>query len=83
MAAAQHEVRSVLLVSRRPPREIRSVALDRNSRTSAALVEIVLRDRYGCSPDLVAAAGPLDGRSRLGLLDGGDASTEETMPAAE
>lgn len=48
--AATHEVRSVLLVSRVPISEIRSLALDENSRTSAALVRIVLAERYGIRP---------------------------------
>lgn len=52
--AATHEVRSVLLVAKRPIEEIRSVALDENSRTSAALVEIVLGDGYGVSPEIVS-----------------------------
>ncbi len=51
--AATHEVRSVLLVSRRPLAEIERVALDANSRTSQALVRIVLEDRYGLHPEYV------------------------------
>lgn len=49
--AARHEVRSVLLVSRGPVEEIRRVALDQNSRTSATLVRILLRERYGLNPE--------------------------------
>ncbi len=49
--AATHEVRSVLLLSRRPIEEIRTVALDENSRTSATLVRVVLRDLYGVEPE--------------------------------
>ena len=49
--AARHEVRSVLLVSRGPVEEIRRVALDQNSRTSATLVRILLRERYNLSPE--------------------------------
>jgi chorismate dehydratase len=45
-------VLSVKLFCRRPPAEIRSVAMDEGSRTSAALVQILLRDRYGLSPRL-------------------------------
>ena len=45
--AATHEVRSVLLVSEMPFEKVRRVALDENSRTSAALVRIVLADGYG------------------------------------
>lgn len=47
--AATHEVRSVLLVSQRPVEEVRRVALDVNSRTSAALLRILLKDRFGLS----------------------------------
>jgi chorismate dehydratase len=49
--AAHHEVRSVLMVSRCPPREIRKVALDQNSRTSAALLRILLRERFQIEPE--------------------------------
>jgi chorismate dehydratase len=43
--SARREARSVLLFSRVRLSEIRSVALDRSSRTSAALVRILLRAR--------------------------------------
>jgi chorismate dehydratase len=49
--AAHHEVRSVLLVSRVPISEVRRVALDTNSRTSATLIRILLRERWGLSPE--------------------------------
>jgi len=49
--AARHEVRSVLLVSRGPVDQIRRVALDQNSRTSATLVRILLRERYRLEPE--------------------------------
>jgi chorismate dehydratase len=48
--AATREVRSVLLVSRLPIAEIGAVALDENSRTSAALVRIVLAEAHGLRP---------------------------------
>ncbi|HET9209180.1 MAG TPA: menaquinone biosynthesis protein [Thermoanaerobaculia bacterium] len=51
--AAHHEVRSVLLVSRVPIPEVRRVALDTNSRTSATLIRILLRERWGLSPEYV------------------------------
>ena len=50
--AATHEVRSVLLVSERPWKEVRRVALDQNSRTSAALARIVFRERWGIDPEM-------------------------------
>lgn len=52
--AATHEVRSVLLVTRTPISEVKRVALDENSRTSAALVQILLEERYGICPDCVS-----------------------------
>jgi chorismate dehydratase len=45
--ASKERVRSVLLASRSPLSEVRSVALDSRSRTSQALVRILLRHRYG------------------------------------
>jgi chorismate dehydratase len=46
-------VRSVKLLSRVPARQIRTLALDEGSRTSAALVQILLRERFGLTPRLV------------------------------
>lgn len=43
-------VRSVLLLHRRDPADIRTLALDVNSRTSAVLSRILLQKRYGCRP---------------------------------
>ena len=50
--ASQHEVRSVLLLSRVPPAAIRRVALDESSRTSAVLVQLLLAERYGVRPEV-------------------------------
>lgn len=58
--AAKREVRSVLLVSRKPPVQIRRLALDLNSRTSAALVRILLKDRYGVTPECVEVTPDID-----------------------
>lgn len=52
--ACRGPVLSVKLFSRRPASEIRSVALDAGSRTSAALVRILLRRRFGLEPELRA-----------------------------
>jgi chorismate dehydratase len=46
-------VLSVTLFSRVPWAEIRRVALDVGSRTSAALTEVLLRRRYGVQPEIV------------------------------
>jgi chorismate dehydratase len=51
--ACRGPVRSVKLVSRVPLRQIRRVGLDEGSRTSVALVRILLRKRYGIAPELV------------------------------
>ena len=48
--ASRGPVLSVTLFSRVPWREIRRVALDEGSRTSAALAQILLRKRYGVHP---------------------------------
>jgi predicted solute-binding protein len=49
--SARKRVRSVLLLSKVPPREIRTLALDASSRTSVVLAQLVLRERYGARPE--------------------------------
>jgi len=44
--ASKHRVRSVLLLTRVPVEQVRTVALDTSSRTSAALVQVLLRKFY-------------------------------------
>jgi chorismate dehydratase len=44
--ASKHAVRSILLVSRRPIDQIRSVALDSSSRSSAALLRVLFAKLY-------------------------------------
>lgn len=46
-------VLSVKLLSRVPMEKIRTLALDEGSRTSVALVRILLKERYGLSPHLL------------------------------
>lgn len=58
--AATREVKSVLLVSRCEIGEIQRLALDSNSRTSAALIRILLVERYGCQPECVVSTPRLD-----------------------
>src|SRR5262249_35814670 len=59
IAIASHgPVLSVTLFSRQPWPAIRRVALDEGSRTSAALTQILLRQRYGLRPEIVPL--PLD-----------------------
>ncbi len=53
------KVRSVLLFHRGPLEQLRRVALDTSSRTSATLVRILLRERLGRSPEYVPMAPEL------------------------
>lgn len=53
--ASLKEVRSVVLLSRTAPADLRRVAVDSNSRTSVALLRLILARRHGCRPDLVRA----------------------------
>lgn len=66
---ARREVRSVLLVTPAGRRleDVRSVALDTSSRTSAALVEIIFREFFGLAPALSPAEPDL--RAMLGRHD--------------
>jgi chorismate dehydratase len=48
--ASKSRVRSVVLASRLPIEEVRSVALDTSSRTSAALIQIIFSQFYGARP---------------------------------
>jgi chorismate dehydratase len=48
--ASKSKVQSVILASHVPIDEVRSVALDTSSRTSAALIQIILSRFYGLSP---------------------------------
>lgn len=56
--ATRGPVMSVKLYSRVPPGEVRSLALDEGSRTSAALARIMLAERFGVEPQLQSL--PLD-----------------------
>jgi chorismate dehydratase len=49
--ACRGPVLSVKLFSRVPPHRIRTLSLDEGSRTSAALVRILLRQRFNLEPD--------------------------------
>jgi chorismate dehydratase len=50
--AACGPVLSVRLLFRRPPAEVRTLALDEGSRTSAVLAQILLADIHGVHPEL-------------------------------
>lgn len=57
--------RSVLLISRRPPRELRTLALDPHSRTSNRLAQWLCRRRWNCAPRTCAGSESLDECLRL------------------
>lgn len=62
--AADGAVRSILLISRVPFSQIRTLAVDRSSRTSVVLAQLVLQHRYGCRPELTAFSPDLDSMLR-------------------
>jgi chorismate dehydratase len=68
--AAASEVRSVLLVSDVSREKIRSVSLDPASRTSAALVQILLKRAYGLNPDYCWAEAERSASSDARLIIG-------------
>lgn len=57
--ACHGAVRSILLISRKPVREIRTLAADSSSRTSVHLARVILREAYGTRPEIVAHAPEL------------------------
>ncbi len=60
-------VRSVALFSKKPIGKVESVALDRSSRTSVALLTILLKKFYGVSPRMTLAEP--DGDAMLRMAD--------------
>ncbi len=48
--ACRGSVRSVRVLFKRPPSEVRTLALDEGSRTSAALTQVLLAERFGVRP---------------------------------
>ena len=53
-------VRSILLVSRVPWREVRTLAADIGSRTSVGLAQVILRERFGARPAVTSFEPDLD-----------------------
>jgi predicted solute-binding protein len=71
--ASRGPVRSILLISKRPLAEIRTLCADISSRTSVQLARIVLARRYGvepqftaCAPDLAAMLSQADAALIIG-----------------
>jgi len=53
--ASKRAVRSLLLVSTKPVREVTRIALDRSSRSTQALVRILCRKWWGIAPEFIEA----------------------------
>lgn len=66
---SQGEVISVRLFHRGRLERVRRVAADTSSRTSVALLRVLLRERYGIDPEIAAAPPDLDA-----MLRGADAA---------
>lgn len=58
--ACDGPVRSILLISKRPFDQIRSLAADSSSRTSVKLARIILAECYGCRPEITRQRPQLD-----------------------
>jgi chorismate dehydratase len=59
VVACRHRVRSVLLISTKPLFEVKTVAVDTGSRTSAVLARIVFSEFFHIRPDFQPAAPDL------------------------
>jgi chorismate dehydratase len=58
--ASKERVRSLLLVSKMPIREVRSLALDQSSRSTQALTRILCEDRWNITPRFAEATPDLE-----------------------
>lgn len=62
--AAQRQVRSLLLMAKKPIASVRRIALDRSSRSTQALVRILCADHWRVAPELFEAAPELENMLR-------------------
>jgi chorismate dehydratase len=76
--ASKQAVRSILLVSHKPIDEIRTVALDSSSLTSAALARVLFEKYWGGAREFSSVAPDLDG-----MLSGSDAALLIGDPALQ
>lgn len=65
--ACRGPVRSILLVSKVPIREIKTLATDTGSRTSVMLARVILAEKYGVRPNLISRRAEL--APMLGVAD--------------
>jgi predicted solute-binding protein len=71
--ACHGEVRTILLVSKVPWREIKTLATDSGSRTSVMLSKIILAEKFGVEPKVIsrrADLAPMLGEADAALLIG-------------
>jgi chorismate dehydratase len=76
--ASRGAVRSILLVSKKPMEDIKTVALDTSSRSSVALTKVLFAKCYGHTPEFASAAPKLQemlAKSDAALLIGDPALT--------
>lgn len=81
--ASDGAVRSVLLVSKVPPFQLETVAVDRGSRSSVLLLKILLAERYGVFPILLPMEPQLElmlARADAALLIGDHALKAQPSP---
>jgi chorismate dehydratase len=77
--ASREEVRSVLFVSRKPFREVETVAVDTSSRTSVALLKVLFEEFHGCRGVNMVPAPP----HPTSMLAGHDAALLIGNPALQ
>ena len=74
--ACREEATSVLLVSKVPPEQVRTLAAHTASRSSVALARLLLAERWGAMPLVIPAQPPLEA-----MLAGADAAVVIGDPA--
>lgn len=76
--ASKHTVRSLLLVSKKPIREVKTIALDRGSRSTQALTRILCAKHWHIAPEFSEAEPDLNA-----MLDRADAALLIGDPALQ
>ena len=83
--ACHGPVRSILLISKVPLRDIRTLATDSGSRTSVMLARVILAEKYGVEPKLISRVADLStmlGEADAALLIGDAALRVDPAKAA-
>lgn len=63
--ACRGAVRSILLIAKCPPEQVRTLAADSNSRTSVQLARVLLARKYGTAVDVIPHPPDLDAMLRI------------------